>query len=258
MLELNKQLQAELRLVTEEFERLQEDDRRAEPLSPSASEHAGLAVRHLAEAVSRAASYSCTQVWNLCTPSARGNKASTPAVEKHGLLLDVDGHVPETPILGEDGANEAHVERKLRRTMTARHQMLTSGTASSTPETAHAAGTGERARHAQVPEDKPEAVAALRMWCPTHISKQVTCLRGSAPQRARCAQHGWSRARARARVNARVPSTRVDARVSARVRMRAPPPRACWATRARRAPPPASSLWHGVRHGSVGTCRCCF
>jgi hypothetical protein len=99
-------------------------------------------------------------------------------------------------LLGEEGANDTHLARKMRRSSPARGLVTKPEIASkggvtkpeiaskggvTKPEIASKGGVTKPSpkgdpKHARVPEDNPELVAAMGRWCAGHVSKQVRAI----------------------------------------------------------------------------------
>ena len=77
-------------------------------------------------------------------------------------------------LLGEEGANDTHLARKVRRSATARGLMTKPEPASKGRVTKPS--PKDEPKQAKVPEDNPEIVAAMGRWCAGHVSKQVRAI----------------------------------------------------------------------------------
>jgi hypothetical protein len=119
-----------------------------------------------------------------CVAGAAGSR-SRAARPLHALPRDdeedsVAGRA--SSLLGEEGANDTHLARKMRRSSPARGLVTKPEIASkggvTKPEIASKGGVTKPSpkgdpKHARVPEDNPELVAAMGRWCAGHVSKQV-------------------------------------------------------------------------------------
>ena len=98
-------------------------------------------------------------------------------------------------LLGEEGANDTHLARKMRRSAPARGLVTKPEIASkggvTKPEIASKGGVTKPSpkgdpKHARVPEDNPELVAAMGRWCAGHVSKQVRAISLRSRRPLRC------------------------------------------------------------------------
>jgi len=188
--DLNAQLRIELRLVQAEHERLLDEERRGEPVEPSASEHMALGWNHLLEWLSRSLT-GCGQL--VSSRCCQGSAAeSPPQARRKDLKPAFD---PQSPsVLGEDGVREAHLGRWLKRSTTiklngynqmtaaspptkgGRDSMARPPSPSRSPGPSRGAGGGSSSDDMSmvyIAEDKPEAVGAAGLWCPADPSKQI-------------------------------------------------------------------------------------
>lgn len=188
------QLANELQLVRALNEELLEDERRSEPLEPTATDHASLAIRHSCEALARGWLNGQQLLWALCFASCDGSARgpSTPLRPgstsarsgSPGSFLSRSPAHPPSPtnrlleeqlapssgasVLGEEGVIEVHLPRKLKRSNTQRLSTIDQAEKANAEAQAH-----EHAKLFMVPEDKPEVVAIAGFWCAAHASKQA-------------------------------------------------------------------------------------
>jgi len=200
--DLNAQLSIELLLVQAEHEQLLDEERRGEPVEPSTSEHLALGWNHLLEWFSRSMT-GCGQL--VCRRCCQGSAvesgsrdcrirpagSGTPKARRNDLKPHFD---PQSPsVLGEDGVREAHLGRWLKRSTTIKLNGYNQMTATSptkggratearppspsrSPGSSRGAGVGSSSEDLSmvyIAEDKPEAVGAAGLWCPSHPSKQI-------------------------------------------------------------------------------------
>jgi len=180
----------ELELVRAQVSELLEDQRRSEHLNATPSEHIVLSAHHAGEALARSLAWCCewmSAVLRGCVAGAAGSR-SRAARPLHALPRDdeedsVAGRA--SSLLGEEGANDTHLARKMRRSAPARGLVTKPEIASkggvTKPESASKGGVTKPSpkgdpKHARVPEDNPELVAAMGRWCAGHVSKQVRAI----------------------------------------------------------------------------------
>ena len=180
----------ELELVRAQVSELLEDQRRSEHLNATPSEHIVLSAHHAGEALARSLAWCCewmSAVLRGCVAGAASSR-SRAARPLHALPRDdeedsVVGRA--SSLLGEEGANDTHLARKMRRSAPARGLVTKPESASkggvTKPESASKGGVTKPSpkgdpKHARVPEDNPELVAAMGRWCAGHVSKQVRAI----------------------------------------------------------------------------------
>jgi hypothetical protein len=149
-----------------------------------------LSANHAGEALARSFAWCCewmSAVISGCVAGAASSR-SRAARPLHALPRDdeedsVAGRA--SSLLGEEGANDTHLARKMRRSSPARGLVTKPELASkggvTKPEIASKGGVTKPSpkgdpKHARVPEDNPELVAAMGRWCAGHVSKQVRAI----------------------------------------------------------------------------------
>jgi len=169
----------ELELVRAQVSELLEDQRRSEHLNATPSEHIVLSAHHAGEALARSLAWCCERMSAVLSGCVAGAAASRSRAARplHALPRDdeedsVAGRA--SSLLGEEGANDTHLARKMRRSAPARGLVTK-------PEIASKGGVTKPGpkgdpKHARVPEDNPELVAAMGRWCAGHVSKQVRAI----------------------------------------------------------------------------------
>ena len=169
----------ELELVRAHISELLEDQRRSEHLDATPSEHIVLAAHHAGEALARSLAWCCewtSAVMSSCVAGAAGSgRRAAHALDVLPRDDEEDSVAGRaSSLLGEEGANDTHLARKVRRSAPARGLMTKPEPASKGRVTKPS--PKDEPKQAKVPEDNPEIVAAMGRWCAGHVSKQVRAI----------------------------------------------------------------------------------
>ena len=169
----------ELELVRAHISELLEDQRRSEHLDATPSEHIVLAAHHAGEALARSLAWCCewtSAVLSRCVAGAAGSgRRAAHALDVLPRDDEEDSVAGRaSSLLGEEGANDTHLARKVRRSAPARGLMTKPEPASKGRVTKPS--PKDEPKQAKVPEDNPEIVAAMGRWCAGHVSKQVRAI----------------------------------------------------------------------------------
>lgn len=180
----NRHLRTELELMKEQHAQILIEERKADPLNPTARDHAVLAGQHTCETISliwlscRSSTMSLVRTVCGCersevqrprmtsSPSfagARGKQLLAPGEDSvHAQASSGLGNARGDAVLREASPHEAHLARRLRRSNTSARIRDT-----------QSSDAMRKANEGRVPEDKPETVAAMGMWCSAHVTKQT-------------------------------------------------------------------------------------